>query len=225
MIQLQLLSSVWSWYNAPDALAPFLIPLTLWTTAYVYSQRSKCVPFHQWHFIHNIHNAGAIVLGLTSLYNHNDDRFNERIGIAWSLTYFLVDIYDCLVRRDVQYLLHGVLCWTLGVANYLHPVCRLLRTNSRAALCEFSNPVMHYAKRTRTAAAFGLFVAVFTACRIVWIPVMMMSCRQAGMAWTHPVLLAVTVFYALNWYWYVKMLQILIKGPSRTTTKRIDKEE
>lgn len=201
----------WSHYNAPDALAPLTIPLLLWTWAYAYARYSK-FSFHQWQTLHNVHNIGAIVFAGLSLYFQNDSIWNERIGILWSIGYFVIDIMDCTVRRDGPYLLHGLLCFGLGMANYSNPLCRHLRTNSKAALCELSNPFMHYAKRTRQPLPFLLFVLVYTACRIVWIPVMMQQCRNAGMEWTHPILLAVVGFYGLNWYWYIKMGKILIEG-------------
>lgn len=204
-------SSLWSRYNAPDAVAPFAVPLFLWTTAYAYA-RYRSFSFHQWQSLHNLHNAGAIVMGCMSLYFQQDAIFHERIGTLWSLGYFVVDIIDCSLRYDGPYLLHGILCLGLGIANYTHPVCRLLRANSKAALCELSNPFMHWAKRTRRPAQFLLFVIVYTLCRIVWIPIMMSECRREGMEWSHPILVAVSGFYALNWYWYVKMGKILVEG-------------
>lgn len=216
------LSVVWSYYNAPDALAPFVLPFLVWTLAYGYTQYRK-QPFHQWHTLHNIHNFGAIALGLLSLHYKDDSILNERIGILWSLGYFMTDIIDCGVRRDGPYFVHAVLCLGLGASNYWHPVCRHLRTNSQAALCELSNPFMHWAKRTRKPLHFVLFVVVYTVCRIVWIPYMIVQCRNAGMEWTHPVVLAVLGFYALNWYWYIKMGNILLEGLWRG--KRVDQKK
>ncbi|GAX29014.1 hypothetical protein FisN_7Hh395 [Fistulifera solaris] len=212
------LTSAWSAYNAPVAIAPFSIPLILWTTAYAYARYSQ-FSFHKWETLHNLHNLGAIALGIMSLYYQDDTRFNERIGILWSVGYFLIDIIDCSLRSDGPYLLHGILCLGLGLANYTHPVCRHLRTNSKAALCELSNPFMHWAKRTRQPLQFLLFVLVYTMCRIVWIPIMIQECRNEGMEWQHPIVLAVMGFYALNWYWYIKMGKILVEGLFRSAKK------
>ena len=162
--------------------------------------------------VHNLHNGGAIFLGLVSIYNDNDAVFNERIPILWSVGYFAVDILDCTLRGDWIYLLHGAFCFGLGLANYTTPLCRQMRMNSKATLCETSNPFMHLAKKTRNPLHFALFAFVFTICRILWLPFLMWQVHQAGMAWTDWRLLGVGAFFGLNFYWYIKIWKILLDG-------------
>jgi hypothetical protein len=71
---------------------------------------------------------------------------------------------------------------------------------------------MHLAKATRNPAHFLLFGAVFTACRIVWIPYLMHQLVETNMPWTDFRLLCLVAFYGLNWFWYYKILGILVKG-------------
>jgi hypothetical protein len=71
---------------------------------------------------------------------------------------------------------------------------------------------MHLAKKTRNSAHFLLFATVFTLCRIVWIPYLMRQLVVADMAWTDFRLVCLFAFYGLNWFWYYKILGILVEG-------------
>jgi hypothetical protein len=80
-------------------------------------QHPSIQSFIRWYTLHNLHNGGAIALGLVSMY-YNDDRvFNERIPILWSIGYFVVDLVDCGLRGDVTYSLHAAMCLVLGVES------------------------------------------------------------------------------------------------------------
>jgi hypothetical protein len=83
--------------------------------------------FNRWYTLHNLHNGGAIALGLVSMYYNDDSVFNERIPILWSIGYFVVDLVDCGLRGDVAYSLHAAMCLFLGVSNYTSPISRALR--------------------------------------------------------------------------------------------------
>lgn len=103
--------------------------------------------------------------------------------------------------------------------------------NSQGAQLELSTPFLHIAKRTRNPFHFLLFAVMFTLCRIIWIPIMMMQLRDHGMEWTDIRLIIVMAFYGLNWFWYTKILKILIDGllsktmvPDTAKTGKIDKE-
>lgn len=203
--------------------------------------------FHRWYALHNLHNFGAIALGTLSLYFNNDAIFNERIPILWSLGYFLVDIFDCTLRRDAIYFLHALLCFGLGCTNYSLPPCRRLRMNSQATFLECSNPWMHWSKQTRKPTIFAIFAIVYTLCRIVWIPVLMyqlMHDHHHQYHHHHPydhrppsidhdddyyyyyyyyypmIQITLGIFYALNWYWYAKILKILWKGTQSEEAKK-----
>jgi hypothetical protein len=204
-------ASFWKEYNSEDSFLPLYIPLVLWVSSYAYS-KAKRFDFHDWYSLHNFHNYGAILLGLFSIYFNDDSIFNERIPILWSSGYFIVDTIDCLLRRDAAYLLHALFCLLLGFANYLTPLLRALRMNSKATFCELSNSFLHLSKKTRNPVHFALFATVYTLCRIVWLPIMMNQLYNAGMAWTDPPFLGVMAFYALNVWWYGKILKILVEG-------------
>jgi hypothetical protein len=227
--------------NTEDAwFIPFGLPLMLWSGSYLYC-RCYGHSFHKWYFLHNVHNFGAILLGSISIFyagssiSTTHTSFNERIPILWSLSYFAVDILDCSLRLDVPYLFHALCCFFLGLMNYSVPTLRYLRMNSKAAYCELSNPFMHLAKRTRNPYHFLLFAVVFTACRMLWLPVMYYQLISSytperndetltpqQLPWYHPSCCILLAFYGLNVYWYVKILQIMFTGGRSSSEKPKD---
>jgi hypothetical protein len=78
---------------------------------------------------------------------------------------------------------------------------------------------MHLAKKTRNPAHFLLFGTVFTICRIVWIPYLMFQLTEANMALTDFRLVCLMAFYGLNWFWYYKILGILVNGIKGESSK------
>ncbi len=159
----------------------------------------------------NFHNYFAMSLALLSIVINDDAIFNERIPILWSLGYFGVDLVDCLIRLDVEYSLHAIFCVVLGVSNYVSPVCRLLRMNSKAQLCELSSPFLYLSKSTRNPLHFAFFALVFTLCRVVWVPIILYQAK-IHMPWSDYRILAVVLFYCLNVFWWFKIIRILING-------------
>jgi hypothetical protein len=159
-----------------------------------------------------LHDCGAVGLGALSLYFDDDGIFNENISIFWSMGYFLVDIVDCASRLDAAFTLHAAFCLVLGLANYRTPIMRQMRLNSKATMCELSSPVLSLSKRTRKPWHFALFAAVFTLCRVAWLPIIVIQLHRAGMSATDPRFLCVLAFYGLNLFWYYKILRILARG-------------
>ncbi len=212
-------SSFWHSYNAPDTWLPLFLPLTIWSSTFVYSKIKK-FSFHRWYTIHNLHNFGAMLLGLCSIYYHNDAIFNERIPILWSIGYFIVDLVDCILRADVTYSLHAMFCLLLGLVNYATPICWQLRMNSKASFCELSNPFMHLCKKTRKSWHFALFALVFTLCRVVWIPFLMLQLYQHGMVWYDFREVSLAAFYGLNMFWYYKIVRIMVEGGESKRAKK-----
>jgi len=209
--------SFWETLNSDDTFLPFFISLSIFSLTYGYClifNNEKKDRWNRWYIMHNGHNGGAIVLGTLSILSNNQSSFyvNERVPILWSLGYFAVDCVDCAVRADWTYLFHGACCGVLGMANYHTPILFRLKMNSKATYCELSNPLMHMAKTTRNPAIFAAFAVMFTLCRVLWLPVMYRQCLDEGMPWTHPALLVLASFYALNLVWYYKILRILVNG-------------
>lgn len=190
---------------------PFWLPLSVWISMYTWGKLNN-IHFHEWLLMQNMHNLSAVFMGLVSLYVDDDDIFNERILIMFNLSYFLLDFVDCVKRKDVAFTAHAFFCITLGLCNYGTPTFRALRMNSKACLFEVSSPFLHVSKHTRNPMHFLLFILVFTACRIVWMPVLSAQLYyQGGVSLTDFRQVLLCGFYALNCYWYYKMIRIIVK--------------
>ena len=221
---LQLHTSLWEPINAPDSYLSLYLSLMLFGGGLLYRGKT----FHQWSVLHNVYNVGATLLAVLSLYYQDDTIMNERVVVLFSLGYFAVDLVDCIVRSDVQFLLHAVFCLTLGMAFFQTPVCLTpLRITSKSVFCEASTPLLHYAKQTQRPAAFGLFALVFTLCRILWIPHLFYQCTVVGQLsiLRHPVPTFLLAMYGLNLYWYSKIIHILRRGGKPSNNNRKNKKE
>jgi TLC domain len=204
------------WWDDEDSLVPFYIAMTFWTGTYWYGRFILHRDFGRWNAIHNLHHIVAMTLATLSL---QQIIIREHIPILFSLSYFMVDALDCVLRRDMEYLLHASICLILGIANYIHPTFYTLRMNSKATYCELSTPLLHWSKRTRRPWHFLLFAIVFTMCRIVWIPIMYRQLLYHGnIPYYHPMMLLLAAFYLLNGLWWTKILKIIFSHGKSTTS-------
>jgi hypothetical protein len=207
-------SFLWSSFNSEDSWIPFLLPLAGWIASLVYCYSTPTAQrWHKWHLLHDIHNNVGFVMGWISLYFNNDEIFNERISILWSLAYFVVDLVDTVVRLDGPFVAHAVLTIALGIMNYTRPLLRELRMNSRAVQAELSTPFLYLSQKTRKPLHFVAFALAFTLARIIHVPVnIILPLIRHGYKWTDLAVVGVCLFYALNWYWYLKIWRILLRG-------------
>lgn len=204
-------ASLWQVYNSEESWLPFYLPLALWSACWLYSHYHK-FDYSKWSMLHNFHHIGAISQGLMSMYYNDDTLYNERITILWSIPYFIVDLFECVYQKHFTYTFHGIVCLLLGIGNYNIPLHRELRMNSKATLIEASSLLLYKTKESRDPVLFMMFAFVYTLCRIVWIPIMMKELHDNGMQWTSVTWILLSGFYALNWWWYLKILKILYKG-------------
>lgn len=208
----QLCSSFWKNYNSEGSPLPFVFPFFFWLSNWIYYRWMQRLDFSRWYKIHTLHHTTAIVLGSLSLYINDNSIFHERIGILWSMPYFMVDILDCLYVGHLTYILHGAVCLGLGLCNYNVPLLMSLRMNSKAVFIESSSILLYQVKQNRNPALFVAFAVNYTICRIIWIPIMGKQLLAAGLAWNHPIMIALAAFYGLQIHWWIKILQILFKG-------------
>jgi hypothetical protein len=222
---LSIIASFWENFTSEESWIPFLLSMSLWFSCWVYSKQQGKDYYARWQNIHALHHFGAIFFGSLSMYFDDDSIFNERIGILWSIPYFIIDILDCVVLLHFTYLIHGVICLGLGLGNYNMPLLRELRMNSKASFIESSTFVLHHAKRTRSPVIFFIFALVFTACRIVWIPLMMKELYEHQVQPYDWVFLALAAFYILQVYWWIKIIKILIHGRAPVDDQQTTKQE
>jgi hypothetical protein len=211
-------SPFWQNYTSDETWLPLLLPCILWTSAWIHRTFVVKQSYANYYEIHGFHHVVAILMGLTSMYVNDDTLFNERIVILWSLGYFVVDIVDCVLEREYTFLFHGIISFICGLLNYNLPLMRGLRMNSKAALMETSSIVLHQAQKTKDQLTFVVFGILFTACRIVWIPIMMKELYENDAHWSILGLLA--VFYVLQVHWWIKIIKIMIRGPRKKDDKK-----
>ena len=219
-------TSMWQVYNSEESWLPFLIPFAFWSSCLLYSRRNS-IRYARWGPVHLTHHIGAMSQASISLYLNDDSLFNERITILWSFSYFVVDVIDCLLEKHLTYSIHGVVCMILGAYNYRTPLHRELRMNSKASFIEASSLLLDTAKRTKNPQIFIAFAFLFTCCRIIWIPFLMKELLEHNMEWTDVPMILLSIFYTLNWWWYLKILKILYKGwkGESTDEKKSEKAE
>lgn len=213
-----------NYYNVETLWWSFWMPLAFWTTCWLYAQLTPKADFSRWWELHTLHHVVAMTFGSLSLYYDDNSLFNERNGIFWSLSYFIIDIIDSLYMGHILYSLHGVACVILGLANYNLPLLRSLRMNSKATYIECSSIIMYQVKRHRKPWLYGIFAVVYTISRIIWIPCMAKDLLNNGMDLTHPVMIVLGLFYSLNIYWYIKVIRIAIEGDGRKDWKNEKKK-
>lgn len=206
------LASFWfDVYNTDDSVWPFVVPAAIWMTCWLYYWRAG-KEFAKWYELHTFHHVGAILFGSLSLFFNDNSVFNERIGILWSMPYFMIDILDCGLKGHLTYIAHGAICLGLGLCNYNIPLLRELRMNSKASYIESSSILLYQCKKYRNPTLFFAFGILYTLCRIVWIPFMGNQLVEAGMPYHHPILLGLLVFYGLQVWWWIKIIKIAVVG-------------
>jgi hypothetical protein len=219
-------SSYWKeHYTSDGAFLPFLLPFLLWASCWAYARIGKKKDFAKWYAIHTLHHVGAISQASISLYYQNDAIFHERIPILWSMSYFVIDIVDCLYMGHLLYIAHGAVCLALGVANYNIPLLRELRMNSKATYIETSSILLYQVKQYRKPWLFLIFAITYTCCRILWIPYMMKELLDHGMEKTHIIFVLLVLFYLLQIHWYIKILKIVITGGDKEAAGDDDKKD
>lgn len=216
---LQQAKSLWfDYYNVETNWYALWLPLGFWLGCWLYAKKTE-KDFGRWVALHAVHNIVAIIFGSISLYYNDDSIFNERVGQLWSIAYFIIETIDQLLEGHVLYIFHGMIALLLGLANYNVPLCRVLRMNSKASFIEASSIILPFAKRYRIPWLFLTFAAVYTVCRIIWVPIMIKELLDNGMDISHPAMIGLFAFYCLNIHWYIKIIKITIKGSPRPEKK------
>lgn len=115
---------------------PLLLSLSVWFTCYylsVLTPRGKPNGFESiW--ISNLNCLTLCAMAALSLLN----LIPETIPSCWSSSFFIVDIIDCVIRRDLMWGFHGVISLVLNVCTASSPVHRGLRSASKGFFTEGS---------------------------------------------------------------------------------------
>lgn len=191
----------------------FYVFLLFWTIAWITTKlTSKPSPTNN-HFSENIplltfNNIFGIVLASLSLYFNNEEIFSESIVISWFIAFFIIDLLDCLKRKDIVFTIHALITLALCYINTI-PKYFVLRIASLGTFCETSSPFLWRWKKTKKKSDFQIFSVVFALCRLVWVPVYMIRCSKL-VDFDDWVILATVLFYLLQLAFFFQIVTILL---------------
>ena len=214
--------------SAPALLNPILFAVCLagWLLSWAYCFWTTGGNIHLWGNspkISNLHSVPLCALALLSVRRV----VSERVPLAFSLAFFATDLLDCVVRRDLPFLLHAILSIALNVGAAAlpgHPLHEL-RSLSKGFLVEASTIFLNRWKRTHRREDYVTFFAVFIVCRIAWVPCFVYEMYTA-VGEVDAICLVSAAFYVLQLAWYAKMISILrnYRVPAQVKLAKEDKE-
>lgn len=85
--------------------------------------------------ISNLHSVPLVFMASLSLYN---DTLPEIYPLCWSVSFFIVDLLDCIVRREGMWMAHAVISLILNVLTGWNAQHRILRSVSKGFFAEAS---------------------------------------------------------------------------------------
>mmetsp|Transcript_3260 Transcript_3260/g.3799 ORF Transcript_3260/g.3799 Transcript_3260/m.3799 type:complete len:208 (-) Transcript_3260:71-694(-) len=175
--------------------------IAFWFTVYIFSKDFGSNPI-----ILSGHSVVAVILSAVSLYFHDESKFPEAFVICFGVGFFMVDTFDCILRMDLMFLLHGI----LGLSFlYFASTTRYypMRAASMGYFVEISTPLYHRWKGKKTKETLGHFLLSFFLSRIVWLPIFVYIIFSAT-EYNKWVVYAFTMFYILNCVWFGKGIQL-----------------
>mmetsp|Transcript_26256 Transcript_26256/g.60375 ORF Transcript_26256/g.60375 Transcript_26256/m.60375 type:complete len:166 (+) Transcript_26256:442-939(+) len=137
----------------------------------------------------------------------------ESLALSFTSCYFVVDMVDCILRKDFMFLFHAVISLALMLGSSLSPVHYKLHSYHKGMLTEGSTPMLNCWQKTKKKIHYIFFFALFTIFRIVWVPIFLSQTWphvSDGSSYDRAVIYLGYVWYLLQLAWYVKMIGILI---------------
>mmetsp|Transcript_25161 Transcript_25161/g.29124 ORF Transcript_25161/g.29124 Transcript_25161/m.29124 type:complete len:214 (+) Transcript_25161:121-762(+) len=190
-----------------------VIGIILWMSIYIMSYNKNHLrdPNHfNSAIVSNIHSITGILIGSISLYFKDDSIFSEQTLLAWSKGYFIADLVDCVVRKDLMFTVHALIGSILIYACSVSPFYGM-RAASRGIAVEFSNPFYNRWRDTKTKSDFRNFLISFFLARIVYTPLFLNGLNVNGdLARFKVALIASIAFYILNFLWFLKAISMYI---------------
>jgi hypothetical protein len=124
-------------FRQTEILPFFIVSLSVWCTCYfraVLGPNGKSNGFESSIWISNLNSIVLCLMATLSLL----EIIPESIPSSWSISFFVVDVVDCIVRRDVMWGFHGVISLVLNVCTASSAVHRGLRSASKGFFTEAS---------------------------------------------------------------------------------------
>ena len=168
----------------------------------------------------SIHIAHSIITAtLSSLVVYfNDDRIlSESIPLSFSIGYFIVDLIDCLHRRDKDFTIHAVLSLSLCLFGWKNDHLRQLHFATKGLICEGSTPFLYLWKDTREKSHFILFVVAFTILRPFWLFFLLKGVLSNIQTYGFVIAGITLAFYLLQISWFYALCSMLVNYKTKPT--------
>jgi len=199
------------------------VSLAIWTYVYhraVLSKHHGGTPngFVDSTFISNLHSVPLCALGLLSL----TGVVPESVPLCWSISHFVFDLLDTIVRRDAMWFVHAVISLALNILTGSSARHRATRSVSRGFFTEGSTPFLNHWKKSKSYASFVIFFLSFTLFRIVWTPYFLYNIYAVALDGQIDYLIWPSImFYLLQLAWYGKMCTMLVdyRDPNKQAKK------
>lgn len=193
-------------------IALLIANLTFWIIVYYRAVLSPATGrpdgFESSTFISNLHSVPLCLLASLSLLH----AIPESVPLTWSVSFFLVDLLDTIVRRDAMWGAHAVISLALNLLTGSKARHRAIRSVSKGFFTEASTPFLNYWKKSKSYASFLVFFLVFTSCRMIWVPYFVYGTYAILLNGEIDFLIWPSVlFYVLQLMWYVKMCTMVAK--------------
>jgi hypothetical protein len=171
---------------------------TAWVSLYLRQVSSSGkAGFNDSKSIHIFHSIATSILATTVLCLDAD----EALPTLFSGSYFVVDLVDCLIRKDMIFLAHAIISLVLCIMGYAIPELRAIKLASRGLLCELSTPLLYRWQRTKTKMDFTYFCIVFTVVRPIWLGFVLREVLARASILHTAVIVFCSGLYALQIIW------------------------
>lgn len=192
-------------------IALFVTFLAVWLVAYYRTvlSPSSGTPdgFDSSTLISNLHSVPLCLLAFLSLQRV----IPESVPLCWSISFFVVDLLDTIVRRDAMWVGHAVISLALNILTGSTARHRAVLSVSKGFFAEASTPFLNYWKKSKSYASFVVFFLVFTLCRMLWVPYFLYITYVIHLKGEVDFLIWPSIlFYLLQLAWYVKMCHMVV---------------
>ncbi|KAL7437192.1 hypothetical protein ACHAXH_003088 [Discostella pseudostelligera] len=158
-------------------------------------------------FISNLHSVPLCILALLSLKHV----IPESIPLCWSISFFIVDLLDAVVRGEIMWIVHAIISLALNVLTGRNAKHRVLRSVSKGFFAEASTPFLNHWKKSKSYLSFIMFFIAFTLCRVVWVPYFVYTTYALYLHGEIDYLIWPSIlFYILQLAWYAKMCTMIV---------------
>mmetsp|Transcript_154 Transcript_154/g.223 ORF Transcript_154/g.223 Transcript_154/m.223 type:complete len:212 (+) Transcript_154:1519-2154(+) len=195
----------------------------LWAVTKIRAPKDKKDHFSENLFLLTGNQVVGLMLSILSLYFDEETYMRESTVLSWYGSFFIVDLLDCVYRKDVVFFIHAVLSLTLCRVNFL-PKYYGLRTGSKGVFTELSTLFLNKWKKSKKKIDFQMFAVVFFFCRLCWVPFFMIrAAKEVDMDGF--VICASVAFYLLQVVFFGKIITILRNYKEKAKDGEKPKEE